>query len=122
MKICETNFDFRPSIKERVVSSLGTFAPPGATLLYSNPPRVVAAEAVGEEIAKFRFLLPHEALLWQLAFHKQVAHRADSRGGRDLDRAHQTVADGLAVDLLRVAFLRQMPVHPARNRDEDQHH
>src|SRR5215469_1821254 len=111
--------DFRPSLKGRVVhNTLPVRRIHGA----SNSPCVIAAEAVGEEIAERRFFLPYEALLRQLAFKKQVAHRADARGGRDLDRAHQPVTHRLAVDFLRIAFLRQPSVHPARHGDEDQHH
>ena len=52
----------------------------------------------------------------------QIQGRADRGGRGDLDRAPGPAADGLAVDLPRVAPLHEPAFLPARDGAEDHHH
>src|SRR5256885_17256384 len=78
--------------------------------------RVVAPEAVGENLRQPELLLRHEATVAALLLEHEVQHRGDAGGRRDLNRRPQPPGDDLRIDLVDVVFLAQLSVLRARDR------
>ncbi len=56
------------------------------------------------------------------ALHVQIEHRADGRGGRDLDGAPVLAAQLAGINLAGIALLHELAVPPAGDRAEDHDH
>src|SRR2546430_10814427 len=72
--------------------------------------RVVAPEAVRENIREPELLLRHEATVAALVLEHEIHDRGDAGGRRDLNRRPQPPGDDLRIDLVDVVFLAQLSV------------